>query len=236
MTTNLTDRPLITLCRGQHYTVLDLLRQVIKLERDPQSAAVRRQLIQGFRQKLSRHLQLMRHVFFPPLRRMALYDQVLERRVKQFEEATQTLLPRITNFIHASERDPQSLNFAEARTLMGILKAHFEQEQRHLHVLYIRHVPKAMEQQQLQIFRKRLVATVSKNSPSRDTVAAPMKIPHMPPTAIGQPTGSAKVNASTDPEKERRRASLKAMEREAITRPVEPGEEVWDPLLGAVGQ
>ena len=238
MTTNkLTDRPLITLCRGQHYTVLDLMRQLIGSESTPQMVTERRQLVQNLRQRLSRHLQLMRHVFFPPLHRMAQVDQVLGRRVKQFENAMNALLPRLTTFIHASERDPQSIDFREARSIMGLLKANFEQQQRHLHVLYMRHVPKGMEQHQLQIFRNRLMATVNKNGPARDTVSAPIKIApqSVPPAPEPSQSRQTAIHPVRVNHLNERRASLWALERDAITRPVFPGEEL-DPMLGAVGQ
>ncbi len=233
----LTDRPLITLCRGQHYNVLDLLRQLIKSESSPESEAERRKIVQNLRQRLSRHLQLMRHVFFPPLHRMAQVDQMLGRRVKHFEDAMNALLPRVTTFIHASERYPQRIDFREARSIMGLLKANFEQQQRHLHVLYMRHVPKGMEQHQLKVFRDRLMATVAKHGPARDTVSAPVKISPQPAATPPAPAQSRQtaIHPVRVSHLNERRASLHALEREAITRPVFP-EDMLDPMLGAVGQ
>lgn len=204
-------RPLLTLCKSQHYTILALLHRLTGPEEPRLERGKRLQIIQNLRQKLSRHLQLMRHGFYPPLRQQAEGNQPLQLQIKRFEEATAKLIPQATQFLHQAERHPGQSCQGRAIEMYQKLQAHFDMEQKHLHTLYSRHVPITLEQKQLQIFRKRLMATVS-----RDT-SVPVPIAQKPPV---RRTTSAPLPIPPRP-------SVQELDREAITRPVFPGETLW---------
>lgn len=205
MPSTLTDRPLLALCRSQQFTVLELLHRLIELGDAPGQADARRQIVQQLRHRLSRHVQLMRHGFFPPLRQQAEGDDVLALRIKQFEDSLSDLVPQATAFLHEAERNPKQPCQAGARELYSQLKQQFELQQRQLHVLFMRHVPEALEQKQLKIFRRRLQATVSRDT-AGGVASPPEPIVHTPPPV----------------------PNWDELDREAITRPVRPGETFHD--------
>lgn len=202
-------RPLLTLCKGQHYTILELLHRLTGPEEPKLKREARLQIIRNLRQRLSRHLQLMRHGFYPPLRQQSTDNGELALQIKLFEEATAKLIPQATQFLHQAERNPGQSCQGKAIEMYQKLQAHFEIEQSQLHGLYIRHVPVAQEQKQLQIFRKRLLATVSRD------------------TSIPVPIKDTAPKQDPTPPKTPPRRSVEELDREAITRPVFPGETFW---------
>ncbi len=206
-----TARPLLTLCKGQHYTILELLHRLTGPEEPKLKRESRLQIIQNLRQRLSRHLQLMRHGFYPPLRQQSSGNGELTLQIKRFEEATAKLIPQATQFLHQAERHPGQSCQGKAIEMYQKLQAHFEIEQSQLHELYKQHVPVALEQKQLQIFRKRLMATVS-----RDTSV---------PVPINKESAPKKETAPKP--QPPRRPTVQELDREAITRPVFPGETFW---------
>lgn len=204
-------RPLLTLCKGQHHIILELLHRLTGPEEPQLDRDKRLQIVQSVRQRLSRHLQLMRHGFYPPLRQQGSEDQELESQIKHFEEATAKLVPQATQFLHQAERNPGESCQSKATEMYRKLKSHFQIEQQQLHVLYSQHVPLALEQKQLQIFRKRLLVTLS-----RDT-----SVP-------------AHSSNNADPRTpSTRRPTDWELDREAITRPVLPGETFWPSMSSA---
>ncbi len=200
MSTDLANRPLVTLCRTQHFQVLELLQQLISLGEDPAVREERLEIVQQLRQRLSRHIQLMRHGFYPSLREQASADEMFERKISQFEEAMTTLLPTVIGFLHQAERNPEQGYPKQCQLLHQKLSAHFEKEQKQLHVLFARHVPLKREEWHLKVFRKRLEVTVSQDP----NYTGPIQ----PPS---------------------RRPTVEELDRQAITRPVRPGESIWGP-------
>ncbi len=193
----LSDRPLLTLCQTQHLQVLDLLEQFLALADDPSLREARLDVVQQLRQRLSRHVQLMRHGFYPPLRKLVQDNSTLNQKVTEFEDASAAIVPVATDFLHQAERSPELTYHQEAGQLYQKLRSHFETEQNQLHPLFARYVPLKKEQKQLDFFRKRLEMTVAQDPSSPTTV---------PP----------------------RRPTAEELDRQAITRPVRPGENIFN--------
>ncbi|MGQ9837486.1 MAG: hemerythrin domain-containing protein [Cyanobacteriota bacterium] len=201
------DRPLATLCAGQHRVILQLLARLSRAT--DWDLNQRRTAAQRLRQRLSRHIQLERHALYPLLQSALNQDPSLHsdsaaptdwanrakslvNQMNRLEQKLRDLLPDLTQFLHQAERSPQQLDPAAALRFYHQLRAQFEQEEQILHPL-LSCVSAEAEQQQLRLFHKRLQATLSSRAPLT----------------------------------RKRRSSLEELERQAVTRPVLPSEQFW---------
>ena len=161
---------LVVLCAEQHRVILQFLA---RLSRTPELDLEQRRLcVQRLRQRLSRHIQLERHVFYPLLRSALAADPQLSSQVDGLEQQLRDQIPELTRFLHQAERDPQQLDPSAALHFYRQLRAQFEQEEKLLHPLFAQHVSPAAEQQQLRLFRKRLQASAASNSSAGSRRAA----------------------------------------------------------------
>ena len=156
---------LIALCAEQHRVILQFLT---RLSRAPELDLEQRRLcVQRLRQRLSRHIQLERHVLYPLLRSALQGDPHLSDQIERLEQHLRDQIPELTRFLHQAERDPQQLDPTSALHFYRQLRAQFEQEEKLLHPLFAQHVSPAAEQQQLRLFRKRLQASASSSAAGR---------------------------------------------------------------------
>ncbi len=156
---------LVALCAEQHRVTLQFLAGLSRAaELDLEQ---RRLWVQRLRQRLSRHIQLERHVLYPLLRTALAADTNLSAQIDRLEQHLRDQIPELTRFLHQAERDPQQLDPAAALHFYRQLRAQFEQEEKLLHPLFAQHVSPAAEQQQLRLFRKRLQASASSSAAGR---------------------------------------------------------------------
>ncbi len=156
---------LVALCAEQHRVTLQFLA---RLSRAPELDLEQRRLcVQRLRQRLSRHIQLERHVLYPLLRTALAADPHRIAQIDRLEQHLRDQLPELTRFLHQVEREPQQLDPAAALHFYRQLRAQFEQEEKLLHPLFAQHVSPAAEQQQLRLFRKRLQASASSSAAGR---------------------------------------------------------------------
>jgi hypothetical protein len=152
---------LIALCAEQHRVILQFLA---RLSRAP-DLEQRRLCVQRLRQRLSRHIQLERHVLYPLLRSALQADPHLSDQIERLEQHLRDQIPELTRFLHQSERTPQQVDPSAALHFYRQLRAQFDQEEKILilHPLFAQHVSPEAEQQQLRLFRKRLQASAASN-------------------------------------------------------------------------
>ncbi|MFS8822436.1 hemerythrin domain-containing protein [Synechococcus sp. W60.2] len=156
---------LVVLCAEQHRVTLQFLA---RLSRAPELDLEQRRLcVQRLRQRLSRHIQLERHVLYPLLRTALAADPHRSAQIDRLEQQLRDQIPELTRFLHQAERDPQQLDPTSALHFYRQLRAQFEQEEKLLHPLFAQHVSPAAEQQQLRLFRKRLQASASSSAAGR---------------------------------------------------------------------
>ncbi len=156
---------LVALCAEQHRVILQFLAGLSRAaELDLEQ---RRLWVQRLRQRLSRHIQLERHVLYPLLRTALAADPHRLAQIDRLEQHLRDQIPELTRFLHQGERDPQQLDPAAALHFYRQLRAQFEQEEKLLHPLFAQHVSPAAEQQQLRLFRKRLQASASSSAAGR---------------------------------------------------------------------
>ncbi|MDX2273317.1 MAG: hemerythrin domain-containing protein [Cyanobacteriota bacterium] len=196
-------RTLVHLCEGQHQDVLDLLYPLTQASSQTWSPQDRLLQVQRLRQRLSRHLQLERHAFYPPLRQQTAADAELSRQLEACEQGMSKLLPQAIGFLHEAERNPGYSWTQAASSLYQKLAAQFEWENRQLHPLFLQYVPLPLEQKQLKLFRRRLLATVSQH-----TQATPLPCNEL----------------SSLPS----RPSVMELDRQAITQPVFSVAQSWE--------
>ncbi|ABD03587.1 MULTISPECIES: hemerythrin domain-containing protein [unclassified Synechococcus] len=152
---------LIALCAEQHRVILQFLT---RLSRAPELDLEQRRLcVQRLRQRLSRHIQLERHVLYPLLRSALQGDPHLSDQIERLEQHLRDQIPELTRFLHQSERTPQQVDPSAALHFYRQLRAQFDQEEKILHPLFAQHVSPEAEQQQLRLFRKRLQASAASN-------------------------------------------------------------------------
>ncbi|MEN9225479.1 MAG: hemerythrin domain-containing protein [Thermostichus sp. HHBFW_bins_43] len=160
---------LVALCAEQHRVILRLLTRLSQAA--DLDLGQRRTYAQKLRQRLSRHIQLERHAFYPLLRpalKGAPHLSIQLDQLDQSEQRLRDLLPDLTRFLHQAERAPQQLDAAAALYFRRQLQAQFEQEEQVLHPLFADHVSPEAEQQQLRLFHKRLQATVAPQASARN--------------------------------------------------------------------
>lgn len=197
MSCNVTERPLLSACCQQQEIILKLIQQLTGTEEPQLPSASRLQIIQHLRQKLSRHVQMMRHAVYPSLHKSISDQTTLADQATHIEKATAALVPQATEFLHRAELAPEQSCQQEANTIDQILRAYFEKENLHLYPMYRQYVPVDREERHFLLFQKRLKLTAN---PEVKGDRAPAKtIPDPYPTA-------------------------EDLDREAITRPVLPGE------------
>ncbi|MFS8861063.1 hemerythrin domain-containing protein [Synechococcus sp. B60.1] len=156
---------LVALCAEQHRVILQFLARLSRAsELDLEQ---RRLWVQRLRQRLSRHIQLERHVLYPLLRTALAADPQLSSQVNGLEQQLRDQIPELTRFLHQAEREPQQLDPSAALHFYRQLRAQFEQEEKLLHPLFAQHVSPAAEQQQLRLFRKRLQASAPSSAGRR---------------------------------------------------------------------
>jgi len=157
---------LIYLCEQQHRQILNLSRQVVESYRSGATLPDKVTVIKQLRQRLSRHIQLERHALFPLMHRYTAGDEWVGRRVKQLEQAIQQLIPSATLFLHEVQQHPERGHLPAADNFCQDLRHQFIQEEKNLHLLYLRLVPPQDEAAQLETFKQRLLATVAANTGS----------------------------------------------------------------------
>ncbi|GAB4213418.1 MAG: hypothetical protein OHK0012_09510 [Synechococcales cyanobacterium] len=162
---------LIYLCEQQHRQILNLGRQVTEAYRVGLSLPEKVQLIKQLRSRLSRHIQLERHALFPLMYRYTAGDEWISRRVKQLEQSVQQIIPKAVLFLHEAEQFPDRPHLQAAQDFIQDLRYQFIQEEKHLHLLYLRLVPPKDEQEQLNLYKQRLLATVAANTGSHRILA-----------------------------------------------------------------
>ncbi|MFT0786627.1 hemerythrin domain-containing protein [Synechococcus sp. H55.10] len=156
---------LVALCAEQHRVILQFLARLSRAsELDLEQ---RRLWVQRLRQRLSRHIQLERHVLYPLLRTALAADPQLSSQVNGLEQQLRDQIPELTRFLHQAEREPQQLDPSAALHFYRQLRAQFEQEEKLLHPLFAQRVSPAAEQQQLRLFRKRLQASAPSSAGRR---------------------------------------------------------------------
>ncbi len=165
---------LVALCAEQHRVTLQFLA---RLSRAPELDLEQRRLcVQRLRQRLSRHIQLERHAFYPLLRAALAADLHLSAQLDQLEQHLRDQIPELTRFLHQAEREPQQVDPSAAFHFYQQLRAQFEQEEKLLHPLFAQHVSPAAEQQQLRLFRQRLQASAASKSSAGSHRAALEKL------------------------------------------------------------
>lgn len=153
---------LVALCAEQHRVILQFLTRLSRAaELDLEQ---RRLYVQRLRQRLSRHIQLERHVLYPLLRSALQGEPHLSAQMEGLEQHLRDQIPELTRFLHQAERTPQQVDPSAALYFYRQLRAQFEQEEKVLHPLFAQHVSPAAEQQQLRLFRRRLQASAASNS------------------------------------------------------------------------
>ncbi|MFS8901053.1 hemerythrin domain-containing protein [Synechococcus sp. H60.2] len=156
---------LVALCAEQHRVILQFLARLSRAsELDLEQ---RRLWVQRLRQRLSRHIQLERHVLYPLLRTALAADPQLSSQVNGLEQQLRDQIPELTRFLHQAEREPQQLDPSATLHFYRQLRAQFEQEEKLLHPLFAQRVSPAAEQQQLRLFRKRLQASAPSSAAGR---------------------------------------------------------------------
>jgi hypothetical protein len=209
MSSTLTERPLLKTCHHQQGVILKLIQQLTGIEEPQLPSKNRLQIIQHLRQKLSRHVQMMRHAVYPSLHKSISTQPTLTDQVTHIEKATAALVPQVTEFLYRVELSPEQSCQSEANTINELLKSYFEKETLQLYPIYIQNVPVDREERHFHLFQKRLKVTVN----NYKTAASPAKtIPDPYPTA-------------------------EDLDREAITRPILPGETLsFAPRTPAMSQ
>ncbi|MFS8854264.1 hemerythrin domain-containing protein [Synechococcus sp. H55.2] len=156
---------LVALCAEQHRVILQFLARLSRAsELDLEQ---RRLWVQRLRQRLSRHIQLERHVLYPLLRTALAADPQLSSQVNGLEQQLRDQIPELTRFLHQAEREPQQLDPSAALHFYRQLRAQFAQEEQLLPSLFAQRVSPAAEQQQLRLFRKRLQASAPSSAGRR---------------------------------------------------------------------
>ncbi|MEN9204890.1 MAG: hemerythrin domain-containing protein [Thermostichales cyanobacterium SZTDM-1c_bins_54] len=212
---------LIYLCEQQHRQILNLARQVVEAYRSGAALPDKVHIVKQLRQRLSRHIQLERHALFPLMRRYTAGDEWVGRRVKQLEQAVQQLIPMATLFLHEAEQHPERGHLPAAENFFQDLRHQFIQEEKNLHLLYLRLVPPQDEAVQLENFKQRLLATVAANTGSHRIMASGSY------PIINQNSGSYRIlygedNPAPAPELPKHLPMTLEVDRHAETHPLRP--------------
>jgi len=220
---------LIYLCEQQHRHILSLSRQVVEAYRSGATLPDKVNLIKQLRQRLSRHIQLERHALFPLIHRYTAGDEWVGRRVQQLQQSIQQLIPSATLFLHEVQRHPERQHLKAAENFFQDLRHQFIQEEKNLHLLYLRLVPPKDEAEQLQVFKQRLLATVAANTGSHRIVSESSGAYPI----INQHSGSYQIlygEGDATPELPKHLPMTLEVDRLAETHPLRPARSVTSSL------